>query len=707
MQLLQNLKILLQCKYIYIILVFIVLVYSVYDTTFANHESKYNINTTSINGYIHNIDIDGDKLDLEIVAKEKLLCVYYFKTEMEKTQFIKLYKLGDYIRIEGKLTTPKGRTVFNLFNYKRYLLEEHIHYVLNADTIKKYKNNNKLKYKLKQLIISRIESIHRSKRYLYAFILGDDFYISDNVKSSYQINGISHLFAISGENIALLVLIIMMLLKKFKYKYFITFIFLYYYMFLTNFCPSIVRAGIFFILLSLNKMLKLNIKTVDILLLTLCVSLLFNPFLLYDVGFQFSFIISMYLIIFQGVITKYNNKIWNLFSVSFVAFLSSLPTVLNNFFQINLLSIVLNLIFVPFVSTVLFPLSLLCFIFSFLDTLFSILIDMLEQVSMLFSHINIFILILGKPTPILIVLYYIIITYVLYGVKNSQYKRLLLLLVLLIVNYNINIFNKYPEITFIDVGQGDSALIRLPNNKGNILIDTGGVMPYEKKKWQERNNTFSLGDDVVVAYIKSLGIKSINYLILTHGDYDHIGESIDVVNNIKVNNVVMNKDNICNNERNLIYVLKNKKINYFFVKEGDSIKIKDYKFYILNPHKVSDENSDSIVIYTVLNSKTVLFTGDANTGVEDYLMSKYKLSIDILKVGHHGSKTSSSDNFIKSIKPKYAIISVGLNNKFGHPSESVIKTLDKYNTKKYLTSIDGSVKFIFKKNNVTILTAGT
>jgi competence protein ComEC len=261
--------------------------------------------------------------------------------------------------------------------------------------------------------------------------------------------------------------------------------------------------------------------------------------------------------------------------VSIIAFLSSMPIVLNNFFQLNLLSIVFNLIFVPFVSLILFPLSLLCFAFPFLDTLLSIFIYILESSSLFFSKINAFSFIMGKPSVIVLLLYYVFITYSLIKLCNRQYKPLLLIFILLFINYNIGVLNRYPEVTFIDVGQGDSILIRLPHNEGNILIDTGGKMTYNVEKWEKKNNIFSLGNDVIVSYIKSEGIKHLDYLILTHGDYDHMGEAISIIKNITVKNVVFNKDNINATEKMLINKLKNRNINYSFVQEKDIIRIRN------------------------------------------------------------------------------------------------------------------------------------
>ena len=188
-------------------------------------------------------------------------------------------------------------------------------------------------------------------------------------------------------------------------------------------------------------------------------------------------------------------------------------------------------------------------------------------------------------------------------------------------------------------------------------------------------------------------------MIITHGDYDHIGEAIEVVDSIKIKNVILNCGQFNDLENNLIKVLENNNIKYYScIKE---INIGKYRLEFLNNKIYNNENDNSIVIYTNLNNYKFLFMGDAGVEVEYDLIDKYNLSnIDFLKVGHHGSKTSSSKEFIDNIKPKYSLISVGLNNKFGHPNEDVLNSLS--DSKIYRTDIDGSVKVKLNKNAYVI-----
>ena len=667
-------------KYKHIVISIIIIILSLIYVS-LDKESKYSIDDNVIEGYIHSYKIDGNKLSIEIKGLETVIGNYYFDTEEEIKSFKNIYHLGDYVKIDCTLNKPKDNGMFNQFSYKEYLSQNNIFFIMKIDNMEKVKDNNRIRYFIKDKIIGRIESIKKSKKYLYAFVIGEEYYINSDVKTSYQKNGISHLFAVSGSNITFVVAIFLKLIERFKYKYVLIFSYVLLYMFLTDFTASIVRSGVFYILITLNKIYKKNFKIVDILFITLSISLIYNPYLLYSVGYQFSFVISAYLILFQDKINKYKSFIGNLFIVSFVAFMSSLPIVLNNFYEFNILSILFNLIYVPFVSFVLFPLSLICFIFPFFDNLLFFLTNLLEITSLFFSKIDILSFILGKPSMLLIIFYYIGITLFLF---NKKY--IYLIIIILIVN-KLMYYNVVPSIEFLDVGQGDSILIRYNKNK-TVLIDTGGALKFESGF--KRANEFSIGRDSIAPYLKSIGISTIDHMIITHGDEDHIGGAKDIIEEIKVSNIYLNGNFNALEKELLVY---NPKV----LKEKDVLNVVGNKLFVLNPYKDTDENDSSIVLYLIINNFKILLTGDASTEVEKYIIDNYNLDIDILKVGHHGSKTSTSLNFIKNITPTYGIISVGENNRFGHPNKGVLNTLEEYNVDIYRTDISGSIKFIFKE----------
>ena len=187
----------------------------------------------------------------------------------------------------------------------------------------------------------------------------------------------------------------------------------------------------------------------------------------------------------------------------------------------------------------------------------------------------------------------------------------------------------------------------------------------------------------------------------SHGDFNHMGETINLVNNFKVERVIFNCGEYNDLEKELIKVLDKKKIKYYScIKE---LNIDNNKLYFLQTKEYDNENDNSNVIYTELNEYKFMFMGDAGLDKEKDILDKYNITdIDVLKVGHHGSKTSSSEKFINEINPKYSVISVGKNNRYGHPNKEVINNLK--DTKIYRTDEDGSIMFKINDNKLEIET---
>ena len=189
-----------------------------------------------------------------------------------------------------------------------------------------------------------------------------------------------------------------------------------------------------------------------------------------------------------------------------------------------------------------------------------------------------------------------------------------------------------------------------------------------------------------------------------HGDFDHMGEAINLVNNFRVEKVIFNCGNYNELEKELIKVLDKKNIKYYsWIKE---LNIDNNKLYFLQTKEYDNENDNSNVIYTELNGYRFMFMGDASVTTEKEILNKYNIpDIDVLKVGHHGSKTSSSKEFINEINSKYSIISVGKNNRYGHPNKEVLENLN--NSKIYRTDEDGSIMFKIKNNKLKIETCAS
>ncbi len=661
-----RLKILLQSNIIFYCLLIVTILY-VGIKVKIGYTSKINVNE-EFTGIVTTIIKKENSFKLTIKGIEKLIVYINNIDNLE---------LGDKVVVSGEYVLPKKATIPYNFDYQKYLYNNHIFYIMYAKELKILKKNQNIIYETKKHILNKTNN-YKNRGYLNAFIIGDktdlEFY------ETYQNNGISHLFALSGMHISMLSLIIYKLVNKFKHKDLIVITFLLFYVTLTNFSASILRTIIFFIILKLNKKLDLNISTKNSLLLTLSIIMIYNPLIIFDIGFQYSGLVTFGLI----VSTKYykKNYFYNLFITSFIALLFSLPITLYNNYELNLLSIINNLINVPLITFIIYPLSLLTFILKFLEPIYNITIYLLEFINNLSSIFSLTIII-PKVNIIFYLIYYILI----YLYIESNNKKYILIACLYLLSFKLKPFidrNNY--VYYLDVGQGDSSLIIY--NDEVVMIDTGGISNY----------FVSSGS---IKLLKSLGYSHIDYLILTHGDFDHMGDSIYLINNYNIKNVVLNNDSFNELETNLIKELKNKKIKYY--QNVKKVPISNNIITILNTKEYDNENDNSNVIYMELNNYNFMFMGDAGVDKEKDILERYNISnIDVLKVGHHGSKTSSSKNFINKINPKYSIISVGKNNRYGHPNKEVLNNLE--HSKIYRTDEDGSIMFKIKNNKLKIET---
>ena len=700
----KRLKILLHYK-IYLLL-FLTIIYVVIIVSNNYYKSNYKLDDKDITGIITSIKIDGNKVSIVLRGREKVLVNYYFKNKEELELFNK-YKLGYKIRIKGNLIIPNNNSNFYLFNYRKYLLSKNIYYIMSADNITLINTKVNLFYSIKNKIIDRVNDIDTGN-YLKTFILGDNSLIDNNVKDSYQLNGISHLFSVSGMHVTILSSILFFILNKIiknkKISFFIISLNLFLFMFLTGLSSSIVRATLLFFLINFNNIFNLKIKIINIYIFIICIVLFINPYNIYNNGFLFSYIISLYLIVFSKIINRHKNYFIKLLITSLISFLVSIPIMINSYYSINIISFIYNLFYVPLISFIIFPLALITIIFPIFSSLLKIFINLLENSSFYLSSIKVFNISFRYMPIYIFFIYYILISFILFKIIRKKYFYIVILIVTLFIHSNINILDSNLYTTYLDVGQGDSSLIKLPNNKGNILIDTGGKVNYVDDDWKKKSNNYNITTSTIIPFLKASGIKKLDYLIITHGDYDHMGEAINLINNFKVDKVIFNCGEYNDLEKELIKVLDKKKIKYYdCIKE---LNIDNNKLYFLQTKEYDNENDNSNVIYTELNGYKFMFMGDASITTEKEIMNKYNLpNIDVLKVGHHGSKTSSSKEFINEINPKYSIISVGKNNRYGHPNKEVLNNLE--NSKVYRTDQDGSIMLRIKNNKLKIETCSS
>ncbi len=541
-------------------------------------------------------------------------------------------------------------------------------------------------YKIKNIINDYLSKIDNTG-YMKAFILGDKNNIDSDMYLRYQKIGVTHLFALSGSHVTVLTTILFLVLRKFNMvsKYLIVNIVLIIYGFIVGFPASIKRCIIFYLINSINKIFKLNISSIKVLFLVISLLIIYNYKIIYDVGFIYS-VVTVMGIILCGDYISCDNKLFSSFRLSLVAFIFSLPISLIYFYDVNIMSVIYNMFYVPYISFIVYPLCLLSFIVPVLSNILNVFIYLLEYVSIYLSDINLFNIYLDFNI-LEIILFYTVTLLVFY---KRVYKLIVLLIIIVIVDLLVPYLDSKGYIYFFDVGQGDSCLVISPYRKDIVLIDTGGLESYVKEKWMVKGEYYVT--DNVISFMKSKGIKSIDLLILSHGDSDHAKEVSNIYNSIDIKYLKLNRGDLTKYESISKYLIN----TCDYKPDNMVLKYLDYKDY-------GNENDNSLFVYMKIYDKEILSYGDASKYVEEDIINKYKLSnIDILKVGHHGSKTSSSKLFIDKIKPKYSVISVGKNNRFGHPNGEVLDVLK--DSTIYRTDIDGTIEFIINNDKFKVNT---
>ena len=678
----RSLKTILQYNKLFILISLFLCMYVFFFTKIIKYESKLDENKNVFEGVITSIKFEGDRLVLDVKGEERLIANYYVKSKEEKNTILDVIHHGDKIMLKGTLKVPFNNTIPNNFNYKKYLYNKKIYYTLSVDSYEIINNNKNILYKIKDKLYKKIINLDNSDYYL-AFILGDKTLLSSEVYDSFQSNGISHLLALSGMHINILLLIINMFLKKIKEnkRIIITSIILIIFLILTGLTASLQRATIFYILKNINNKFNLRYSNIKLLFIVAFIILFINPFLIYDLGFIYSFVVCFGIFYYSDFIK--GNYVIKLFKLSLVTFLFSMPITIMVNYEVNLSSIFINMLFVPWISLIVYPLSLISFVIPILNPLFGFTINITNNLNLLFSKISLIVNI-SKLSIILIILFYLVLL-----VRKK--KLYVCLFLILIFGKVIVLFDKNYYVYFFDIGQGDSSVLVSPHQKEVLMIDTGGKITYEKKEWQKSSKTYNVSDGVI-KFLKSRGITKLDYLIISHGDQDHAGDALNIIKKLNVKKVVLNNGSTNSLEKKIISTK---------VKITNNYNLKYFNVINLNNDFYDNENDASLVNYITFLKYKFLFMGDAPKNVEEKIIEKYNLfNIDVLKVGHHGSKTSSSKYFIDKIIPKYSVISVGRNNRYGHPHEEALSNL--INTKILRTDNDGTITFKINKNKFDI-----
>ncbi|HET7580882.1 MAG TPA: DNA internalization-related competence protein ComEC/Rec2 [Bacillales bacterium] len=668
--------------------------------------------------------LDGDQLTFQMKSKsgEKVRVVYYLQ-KPQQIPMIKSLRFGMTCRFSGKFEKPSLPGNFYGFNYRQYLYRRHIHWQFTPHSISSTScqaANDSFYDRLEQWRGSGIRWIETHfpphiRGISEALLFGWRNNVPAKVLQAYRDLGIIHLLAVSGLHVGLVVSALYFFMIRIgitkERSIEILFLLLPLYIFMTGAPPSASRAGFMAMLVLASMRFRRRFHPLDSISWAALLLLAINPYQLFQVGFQLSFLVSFTLIVSAPYLqTCYQSRLAQLIAVSVLAQVIALPILLYRFYSISVLSLPLNLIFVPFISFFVLPLVFLGFFASLfapflghpLLTLLSFAIRLAHGLLLAVDSRPWGMLVFGKPPLWLIFLMYVVIFYGLLKWESGRRKKRLIRPLLIFAGVCLfqwvsPYLSDTGEVTMLDVGQGDSILVTLPHRRAVYLIDTGGTIHFGEEPWQKQKQGFKVGRDVVLNELKARGIRSINRLILTHGDRDHIGGTGALLGHIHIDEIVYGKGAIIKPlPRKLLTRAVHLGIGVVRVGNGTSWKAGKAVFTVLNPDGTETGNDRSVVITARLGGVTWLFTGDLQEKGERRIISEYpQLKADILKVGHHGSKTSSSEAFLDQIDPKVALISVGQHNLYGQPSPVVVKRLKAHGIKVLRTDQNGAIRFWF------------
>ncbi|RSD24143.1 DNA internalization-related competence protein ComEC/Rec2 [Mesobacillus subterraneus] len=699
-------------------------------------ETHFNGTETQFFIYFHDeIKTDGDSLTATaklLPAGEKVAIRHRIRTLKDSKSIETLVTPGAACKATGTLDIPPTARNPNAFDYKSYLQKNKITWIFNVDHIDLEtcrKQTGSLIMKLKEFRQKEVAEIKaefppETAALAAALIFGERELFMPDTERDYQKIGIVHLLAISGLHVGLLAgmgyyILIRAGITRERTEV-ILLVLLPIYAVVTGLAPPVLRAAAMLMLIIGARRFNLRLTPLDAVSIAFILMTFYQPSIIYNIGFQLSFSVSFSLVLSSSrIFSAFTSLINQTAAASFIAQLASLPVILYSFYELSAISIFANLLFVPLFSLLLLPWLLVTYIFfafmGFLPQMyFSILetvVDLVNTSASLLAGFPFSTIIIGKLHPMLLIIQIVLIPvfFLLWERSIVPKKKLPVWLMALpfiplIIQLSLPYINPYGKIVFLDVGQGDSILIKMPFNQGNYLIDTGGVTSFGREDWQQRKTEYDPGKNIVVPFLKSEGIHTLDKLILTHGDADHIGGAKAVFKEINVKQLILPRIK----ERTQLEqeIVKNAVMEgtaVYFAGRGTGWQTNDGKFMTLNPASTTgDRNDQSIVLYAEFGGLKWLFTGDLGQAGERILVENVGgLDIDVLKVGHHGSKYSSSDLFIDQITPDYAVISVGERNRYGHPGEEVVNRLDERGTRIYRTDRQGAVMYKFKGKSGT------
>ncbi len=699
--------------------------------------------------YIKKIDElteEGPKQTAEVLNRHAQPVDWLLYLNQSNDQFTQQHlRLGHYYRLHGTIKPAHSYAVAGAFDQEKWFLQQNIMsayrvrhiQLLSQDEIDRlgYQPHLKQQHRLQAKFLLNVEimrlsfremlqaSAFQHKGLLLALLTGDESLLSNRLKQQFQQLGISHLLAISGPHVLIFALMLTWLLKCMIQRYAPT-LYLWQprqillllpfglsvllYVAFVGFEIPALRTLFTVIIGSLFLLFRQSIQPLILLIYSASLLLIYDPFSILSAAFWLSYgacfiLLRIYQSIEQGppqnqVLTKTQQYVWALkilIESQWKVFIALLPLVLIFFQQIAWFAPLSNLIAIPLLSTLIVPLDIIAaciwlvvpafgqLLFQLNDGLLSILMWILNHVQQLSPQLY---AVSYTPLMLLSLTLGLVILFMPTGTIPKIWGAICILPIFGGIKAQPMILN------VLDVGQGQAIFLQHPQQ--TLMIDTGGS--YDETR-------FGMGERVIIPFLRQHGVRKLDHVVLSHLDQDHSGAFAAIQKAFAITQVQ-------SNERDQKMPFKN---NFSLCQQGQTWSYSNLKIAILSPDREGlsfakyQQNEQSCVVYLQFFNaqpyQNFLIMGDAGWETEYKLLKQYPdLKVDVLVLGHHGSKHSSTYDFLATLKPKLAIASAGFENHYGHPSRELQSRLDALKIPLLNTAQTGSLSFIFGSETVEL-----
>lgn len=700
---------------------------------------------------VSSIEIDGGRIRFLLAVErigaktfsrsEKVVLTRYADDKKETVDFAAISR-GDQWSGFVELSLPSTARNPGAFDYRQYLFRQGIQVtgiITNKDW-QKIENNRLGMYTLlglldnqRQAWMNQVDSIFNGDvaPIVKAMTVGYRDELQPELLETYQELGIIHLLAISGLHVGIILWLVYTLLSKLAITretiYLVLFLFIPMYIYLSGAQVSVIRAGMMAMVVLIALRFRLWQHSLLGLYLVYVLTLLYNPYYLFQVGYQLSFGVTFALITFYPAIRELfewlPERLNSLLSVALIAQVVSLPIILLHFYQFSPVSLVLNMVLVPLYSLAYIPGGTILILLSFAHVDLVRFPIWLYELSLYWIHqtldwVHTFswsTLHVGLPQLWWFVLYVVVaILWALYSERKrtiSAWVCLCLIPLLIVVQIAAPYVDKRAHIMLLDVGQSEAIVIEYPYRDQVVLIDVGDVVRFEQPTWKQRSRAFQTGKDIVLPYLRYRGINRVDKIVFSHGHYDHVAGIEGLLGNIQIEQVlkspVLPQTDF---KREVLINIQDHDIPIYALGRGDEWQGKHTLFHVLFPEKedgfiekVNNVHDYNVVLWNRIYDTTFIWQGDLETEGESKIAKMYpQLQADIIKIGHHGSNTSTSAEWLEHIAADVSLISVGRSNRYGHPTPMVIERLQQHDMTIFRTDQHGGIYMQIYPNKVII-----